>query len=432
MSRQHQQTVAWPIRKERLLNYNAFDTDAENADDTTVTSFSDEGAQSNLRQQDLYATHNNHAEDDQRSINGNESHYADGETDDGREGPIDDQEHDLLYTLQHGLGEDGILPRSQSYPSTSFPDGDDEEEEGEQGGYAGHEQYESQSPRQNHHIPYPTPQEHLRPSHPYVAQDMFHQLRHAAPKKNISDTSLPVRSGAIHSEIPRPRGAKPVQQTQQEHHHTLPPPSAQPQLKDTQSTRPARRPSTISNAETINEHNFLTSRPSTAQKAPLSPSDASSEPIQDYEDERLFKMSYSDLDKESFDHDPRADSTKNSFSHLTNSPLEERLRSAFRELRPEDQADFFASLTINEWEDAGDWFLEQFGDLLGRFKEARRRRRDVARKFEDEIRKRNDAVGRKRQCVEKEVGRIKGQGQRLLPDTPSRRRAATPAFTPGR
>ncbi|KAL1641316.1 hypothetical protein SLS58_006218 [Diplodia intermedia] len=344
MSRQHQQTAAWPIQKERLLNYNAFDTDAENADDTTVTSFSDEGAQSNLRQQDLYAAHNDHAEDDQRSVDGNESHFADGETDDGREGPINDQEHDLLYTLQHGLGEHGILPRSQSYPSTSFPGGDDEEEEGEEGGYAGDEQYESQDPRQNHHIP----------------------------------------------------------------------------------------PSTISNTETINEHNFLTSRPSTAQKAPLSPSDASSEPILDYEDERLFKMSYSDLDKESFDHNPRADSTKDSFSHLTNSPLEERLRSAFRELRPEDQAGFFASLKISEWEDAGDWFLEQFGDLLGRFKEARRTRRDVARDFEDEIRKRNDAVGRKRQCVEQEVGRIKGQGQRLLPDTPSRRRAATPAFTPRR
>ncbi|OJD28746.1 uncharacterized protein BKCO1_1150002 [Diplodia corticola] len=434
ISRQGQRPAVQPTAHRQtahLHNYNAFDTDAENADDTTITSFSDEGAQGNLGQQNFYDNPNFHVQEDQESINDNESHFADGESDDSQ-GPL---MHEMLYAAQRKIGEGKKLPMAQSYPSTTIPDDYDEGEEDVEGDYDGDEQHGPQSPELKNHVPYPTPQPPFRKSQPYITGDPLYQLRQEASKKIMSDTSLPVRSGLVQSEIPRPLSAKEVQQPHQQHqqhHHTQLPPSTQPGPKDMHTAIHARSSSTASNAETINERNFFEHRPSTAQKGPLSLSDSSSERIQDYEDEELFAMSYSDLDKQSFDDNPRADPNKQPISHLADSPLEDRLRTAYRELRPEDQSEFFNSLQIDEWEDAGDWFLDQFGDLLGRFKKARRTKRDVAREFEDEIRKRNDAVGRKRRCVEDEVGRIKGQGQRLLPDTPSRRRAATPAFTPRR
>ncbi|KAK0650914.1 hypothetical protein DIS24_g6323 [Lasiodiplodia hormozganensis] len=443
MSRQRQQTTIQPTehsQKAHLQNYNAFDTDAENADDTTITNFSDNFAHGNLRQQNSYATQAYHVEEDQGSVNGNESQFADGESEDDQESGMSAREFHMLHAAQNQAGvstlPQNILPSPQSYPSTSVPDDDDEggEEEGAfEGGYDDDDQYEQQNPELSQRVPYPTPQEQVQRPHPYAALDPFHQLRQAAPKKVMSDTSLPVRIGGVQSEITRPLSAKPVQEAnQQQHHRTQPPLSTQPQRKGTQPASYARRPSTASDAETINERNFFGSRPSTAQQYPISPSNESFEPLLDYDNEELFKMDFSKLDQEDFDHNPRADPTKQPLSHLADSPLEDRLGAAFRELRPEDQSNFFASLSMREWDDAGGWFLTQFGDLLNRFKNARQIRRNIAQEFEDEIRKRNDAVSRKRQCVEKEITRIKGQGQKLLPDTPSRRRAATPAFTPRR
>ncbi|EOD53057.1 uncharacterized protein LTHEOB_3273 [Neofusicoccum parvum] len=157
---------------------------------------------------------------------------------------------------------------------------------------------------------------------------------------------------------------------------------------------------------------------------------ASSDLPLDYDEQDLRRMDYTKLDNEPFDHAPRVESSELPLADRAHSPVEDRLASAYRDLRPEDQARFFASLKMDEWEEAGDWFLTQFGDLVGKFRDARKKKRSVARGFEDEIKQRSDDVGRKRRCVEEEIGNMKNKGQKLLPQTPSRRRAGTPAFTP--
>lgn len=159
---------------------------------------------------------------------------------------------------------------------------------------------------------------------------------------------------------------------------------------------------------------------------PPTPSEAGSKIPLDYDDNELKHMPYTTLAAESFDHIPRGIEPAPFANPDTTLP--ERLDIALTGLDPNGQACFFASLPLEEWEDAGDWFLKRFGDLLGKSKEARRKKRDAARKFEEEILERSEVVGRKKRCVEEEIGNMRNKGQTLLPDTPARRRGATPAF----
>jgi hypothetical protein len=137
----------------------------------------------------------------------------------------------------------------------------------------------------------------------------------------------------------------------------------------------------------------------------------------DYDIPDLYAMDYDALKMQSFDTDPNAEG----FTFFGQS---EDLSANLEQLRqlddPEAQAKFFATLTIDEWEQCGDWFLERFGDLMGRLREARKEKREAAKQFEDEIAGRHNAIGQKRKVIDSALSDMRANGDKLLSTTPKK------------
>ncbi|KAF1913225.1 extracellular mutant protein 11-domain-containing protein [Ampelomyces quisqualis] len=137
----------------------------------------------------------------------------------------------------------------------------------------------------------------------------------------------------------------------------------------------------------------------------------------DYELESLYAMNFEALKKESFDNDPRAP-TQPLSKEMVQKPLIERLIHVQQNLDAGKQSDFFRSLPTNEWEDAGDWFLEQFSSIIKRTKEARQTKRKLAQGFEDEVEKRYKHVSKKQNQVQEAMSKMQAQGEGLVPRSP--------------
>ncbi|USP73533.1 hypothetical protein yc1106_00807 [Curvularia clavata] len=147
--------------------------------------------------------------------------------------------------------------------------------------------------------------------------------------------------------------------------------------------------------------------------------------VEDYDPETLFQMNYETLKNESFDIDPRAKRPVLS-EEDTKKPLAERLILVQKNLDPAKQAEFFHSLPTSEWEDAGDWFLDQCQNMIQRMKQARQKKRKLAQEFEDEMEKRHKHVSKKHRQVEQAMEKMKAQGENLVPRSPRPSRSAKP------
>lgn len=143
------------------------------------------------------------------------------------------------------------------------------------------------------------------------------------------------------------------------------------------------------------------------------PVEESVESLLDYKEQDLFQKEYSDLETESFDLDPGAKPLDNPDLE-SSKPLESRMTYAMHHLSSDDQAKLFASLPLDEWEEAGDWFLGQFGVFIKRIADSRRQKRKVANGFELEVGKRNEAVSCKRRKVDEAFSSMKMGGEELL------------------
>ncbi|EAT79896.2 hypothetical protein SNOG_12598 [Parastagonospora nodorum SN15] len=141
----------------------------------------------------------------------------------------------------------------------------------------------------------------------------------------------------------------------------------------------------------------------------------------DYDLEVLHKMSYDQLKNESFDSNPRAKDPPLS-EDMLQKPLVERLEHVQKNFNPIKQSEFFHALPTREWEDAGDWFLEQFGSIINRTKEARKQKRKLAEGFEDEIEKRHKHVSMKCRQVGDAMSKMEAQGEGLVPRSPKPKR----------
>jgi hypothetical protein len=140
-------------------------------------------------------------------------------------------------------------------------------------------------------------------------------------------------------------------------------------------------------------------------------------PDGDYDQDTLFKKKYQDLKNEDLDTDPRAKPPVLLKEDLEK-PLVERLELVQKGLDAGQQSDFFCSLPTAEWEDAGDWFLDQFQNIIQRTKQARQSKRKLAQEFENEVEKRHKHVSKKRHQVEQAMDKMKAQGQGLVPRSP--------------
>ncbi|KAI6804812.1 hypothetical protein KC367_g2090 [Hortaea werneckii] len=145
------------------------------------------------------------------------------------------------------------------------------------------------------------------------------------------------------------------------------------------------------------------------------------EPDLDYEPQELRSMNYQTLKGTAFDFEPYS----SRFTLPNAQPTDDLTQKLFAasELNRPEQAKFFASLTIDDWEQAGDWFLDRFGDVMKRLKEARQEKREAAKRFEDEVEHRHDAVSKKRKLTDDALSEMKTSGALVLQGTPRKGRS---------
>ena len=74
----------------------------------------------------------------------------------------------------------------------------------------------------------------------------------------------------------------------------------------------------------------------------------------------------------------------------------------------------FSSLTLAEWEESGDWLIEQFGEILKKTKDARRERREVAGVFEAEIKRRFESTEAEGRDIQHRLDEMRSGGMGVL------------------
>jgi hypothetical protein len=137
-------------------------------------------------------------------------------------------------------------------------------------------------------------------------------------------------------------------------------------------------------------------------------------PTADYDDETLKGMQYSDLKSEDWDKDPNP----KPFELPTelqgpNVELGDRIKY-YAEKRDEELALFFEQLSTSEWEQAGDWLIDKFADLLKQLKNKKQEKRALVEQFEAEIEARENAVRAKSELLDKKFKEMKASGEDVL------------------
>ncbi|KAI0395921.1 extracellular mutant protein 11-domain-containing protein [Xylariaceae sp. FL0594] len=132
----------------------------------------------------------------------------------------------------------------------------------------------------------------------------------------------------------------------------------------------------------------------------------------DYDDGALAAMDYVALKQEAFDFDP-AQAEALSVVDPPRGTLPQKLEHFFTKDEA-SQTDFFTKMSVNEWEESGDWFLERFGEIMDRFKHARKRKREMVNAFEEEIAEREEAVRNKIQAIDHRLAELKAEGEGMI------------------
>jgi hypothetical protein len=134
----------------------------------------------------------------------------------------------------------------------------------------------------------------------------------------------------------------------------------------------------------------------------------------DYDDETLRGMKYSDLKSDTWDEYPNPKSFQ--FPAELQGPnveLGDKIKY-YADKRDDDLTLFFEQLSTKEWEQAGDWLIDKFADLLKQLKEKRQEKRAFAEQFEAEIEAREKAVRGKSENLEKKFKEMKASGEDVL------------------
>ena len=109
----------------------------------------------------------------------------------------------------------------------------------------------------------------------------------------------------------------------------------------------------------------------------------------DFDRKKLKNMDFRSLLNESFDQlTPAPAESSTSDDNMALSP---RLTAAIA-LAPDQQEQFLALLSLQQWQESGQWFQEQFAVINERMIKSRDKRREIAKAFEAEVAQRHDAV----------------------------------------
>ena len=137
----------------------------------------------------------------------------------------------------------------------------------------------------------------------------------------------------------------------------------------------------------------------------------------DYTPDELARMTYSSLKDESFDTDPKTDD-HGLPAKLVNGAVSEKLQYAFscrnNAQKAMQRTMFFSSLSIEEHEECGDLIIEKFGEALARFKMLRQQKRALCKDFEDEIEQRYYLIEAKKDAIEYDFKMMRTKGNDIV------------------
>lgn len=123
-------------------------------------------------------------------------------------------------------------------------------------------------------------------------------------------------------------------------------------------------------------------------------------------------MNFAELQNEPFDHDP----TRQVITSPAKPPadnLDDRLE--FYRSKDEDaQAQLFTHMSVREWDDSGDWFLERFSSIVTGMKEARQAKRKIVEQYEKEVSEREEEVRRNKEAIDRKLSKLKHDSSAML------------------
>lgn len=149
----------------------------------------------------------------------------------------------------------------------------------------------------------------------------------------------------------------------------------------------------------------------------------------DYDDEALKKMTYADLEAQSWEEFP----SKKIFSYPrelrgSGTSLETKidfyLAGTYKEKNSvegsgrKNAVAFYEQLTSKEWEEAGEIFMRKFTELMQKLQEKRREKRELTHNFESMIQVREKTVRSQVKAVEKKLQDMRSGGESLLIGSP--------------
>lgn len=135
-------------------------------------------------------------------------------------------------------------------------------------------------------------------------------------------------------------------------------------------------------------------------------------PVVDYDDETLKGMKYSELKSENWDNYPNPKPFALPIE-LQKSTLGQQMEY-YASKDVDDLALFFEQLSTKQWEEAGDWLIDKFADLLKQLKDKRQEKRALTEEFETEIEAREKAVRGKSEHLDKKFNEMRASGEDVL------------------
>jgi hypothetical protein len=134
----------------------------------------------------------------------------------------------------------------------------------------------------------------------------------------------------------------------------------------------------------------------------------------DYDDKVLSSMAYAQLQQEAFDYDPAAVAAQSNSGAKPDDHAS--ILARFLQQSEKEQRNMFAGMSIKDWEMSGDWFIDQFAELMHRLRDARQNKRRIVQKFEDEIAHREESVRLRSDVIDRKLVKMKQDGQRVVED----------------
>ena len=136
----------------------------------------------------------------------------------------------------------------------------------------------------------------------------------------------------------------------------------------------------------------------------------------DHKDEDLERMDYADLKEEIWEGEKFGAEKHTNLTQTQNTEFtaEDYFIHMIREGDVEAQMKFFEEMSLAEYEDAGDFFIEKFTGLMKQIRDARKKKRALVTNFENEIEAREKAVRSRSEHFEQKFEAMRAGGEGVL------------------